>query len=776
MNARRFPYRGPSFVKTFFYSFLFHSIILFLVLSIPIYSGGASYGSYGGEYSVYLSSEGPAERPRRPQRAAVTRMENASEPAGKGKPSVEENAQSNPPQLDKEETPATEEEESGSKVVEAPAMKEVLPPGVTGQGPVPEENEVKQEADIAEPATENIVEKAKKGDISERDQLTALNVADGNTVSAPDQTKKPEKKPDIIAEKPPKQMDDDKKVMPEELRREHGKALPREEVPVPAIKQEMPEKDVKTLPMQSPAAPPQKVEPITAKTVTVASETSKEVTMPPSMQERGSPQPPDVKLTPEPNPAASEEKPLQDISVTPAVSPVMTLPIPEEKAVSSAIETAQSIGPPVSPAKNDEKNNKPKVEVAKQVDEAGGKTVPPKFLTRHGESSVEKEIKARGAGALLPGKDSARIKGNGKTPARDIDQGGTQTFLPAISSGREEAADHKKSAGGDTSAANAPKQTIQKIDDAGGSHYDQLKRLPDAPQKSAGMGSQKPDRELQTNGGENTSLLRLAGSESGKKRTALHLESKLAGQLRTVFGDLPEGPSLGGTKNGQPLQPAAEQGLANSGGAHTDVSPDVRNLPSSALEKKAEPEPAVLAAGEEEAGKSRIGIPVSEALIQKDISIEVFLEGLDRPAVLTKLFKKSHPELRRRRDRERQETVAGTVENTISREPGKTGTRHVFSVTNAEKAAYTFVLENKGEEARTVDVIFRFYEGREKERDKEYHSRALAPGGMLRFTFIMPEGIFWDDEDRFSGMVEDSRTITKFNNESGLVWKEEKGY
>jgi hypothetical protein len=174
-----------------------------------------------------------------------------------------------------------------------------------------------------------------------------------------------------------------------------------------------------------------------------------------------------------------------------------------------------------------------------------------------------------------------------------------------------------------------------------------------------------------------------------------------------------------------------------------------------------------------ETEKNRIGIPVSEALIQKDIKIEVGLESADTPDVLTQLFRKSHPKLRGRRDREKQETVEGTVATRASEGTGKTGTR-LFAVTKAEKGVYTFILENKGTKVRTVDVIFRFYEGRDNERGKEYKSREILPGGLLRFVFIMPEAFFWDDEDRFSGSVEDSRTITKFDYESGLVWKEEK--
>jgi len=121
------------------------------------------------------------------------------------------------------------------------------------------------------------------------------------------------------------------------------------------------------------------------------------------------------------------------------------------------------------------------------------------------------------------------------------------------------------------------------------------------------------------------------------------------------------------------------------------------------------------------------------------------------PEVFTKLFKKTHPRLRSRRDREKQEPVEGTFEKTILKGTDKTGVRHLLSVTKAEKAAYTFVLENKGEQARTVDVIFHFYEGREKKRDKKYNSSELVAGGMLRFTFIMRKVFFGMMKTAFPG-------------------------
>ena len=61
-----------------------------------------------------------------------------------------------------------------------------------------------------------------------------------------------------------------------------------------------------------------------------------------------------------------------------------------------------------------------------------------------------------------------------------------------------------------------------------------------------------------------------------------------------------------------------------------------------------------------------------------------------------------------------------------------------------------------------------------KERIKEYKSLALTPAAAVKFKFLMPEAVFWDDTDRFSGSFEDSHSVTKFRYDTDLLWKEEK--
>ena len=773
-------------MSTSVHSLLLHILLLSALLSIPI-SGGGSAGGQSRGYSVFLSTEAPTTKRGSALRTVVTKAEDTDGQEGQDTLSVEDSSEVNRP-LDDNGAALTDQKTEDSEADQESTVKNesLLAGPPVNHLPAPEENHAKQDVaekeKMAQTASQNTTQKVEKADLSENKLPAARNVPEENAVSESDQINESEKKTHMTAD-PPLTLMADKAVMTAVRQREMKNTLPKEEMPVPVMKQKEPERGVKTQAGQSSGGlglndrrdPHHKGESKNVQAAPVAPKTSKEYTAPSGMKETASQNIPDVKLSPEPNPVVSEEKPLQDMSVAAEDSAEMTLPTPAEEVAPKVIETAQSMSPPSALAKNAQKNNDPKADLSttKKVAESGGKIVRPKSVTIPGEPSVEKKVKARVAEESLSGKDHPLVKGNEGPPARDSGHGvhGTQTLLPAVSSEREEAADRKKDAGGDRTVTSALRQTTQKVAEEGGT-----KNVPDALPKSVGMGPQKSGRELQTSGGEKNSLMRLAGNETGKNRAALNPKSKLSGRSESPLEGSRQGPPIAGTENKQPMQPDVAEGPANGGGSEANVFSDTGNRPQSAREKTTGPEPAVLADMEKEAGKKRIGIPVPEALIQRDIRIEVFMEGIDKPAVLTTLLKKSHPKLRKRRDREEQKPVEGTVEETMSKGSDKTGTRLFFSVTKVEKATYTFVLENKVEQARTVDVIFRFYEGREKERDKEYHSRELAPGGMLRFMFIMPEGTFWDDEDRFSGMVEDSRTITKFNNESGLVWKEDKGH
>ncbi len=98
-------------------------------------------------------------------------------------------------------------------------------------------------------------------------------------------------------------------------------------------------------------------------------------------------------------------------------------------------------------------------------------------------------------------------------------------------------------------------------------------------------------------------------------------------------------------------------------------------------------------------------------------------------------------------------------------------TEYVLNVARAVKGAYEFSFTNALARKRSFRLKVLIYEGTGRERSKKYEA-ILEKGRSFEVSFIIPEAVFWDDD--FTGMVEDSGTITKFDRETGLVWKDGK--
>jgi hypothetical protein len=160
------------------------------------------------------------------------------------------------------------------------------------------------------------------------------------------------------------------------------------------------------------------------------------------------------------------------------------------------------------------------------------------------------------------------------------------------------------------------------------------------------------------------------------------------------------------------------------------------------------------------------GMPAAEALVRKDIRIEVSEENPLMGGIRIDLLRKRHPMSKAGRRSKKEQVVDAIKAISVH--------KRIFSVVNAEKGIYTFTIKNEGTNQHEVDIIFRLYEGDEKERVKNYSTVKLLPDDRLAFKFIIPETIFWDDDDYFSGSIEDSDYITKFNDETDFIWKEKR--
>jgi hypothetical protein len=167
------------------------------------------------------------------------------------------------------------------------------------------------------------------------------------------------------------------------------------------------------------------------------------------------------------------------------------------------------------------------------------------------------------------------------------------------------------------------------------------------------------------------------------------------------------------------------------------------------------------------------GIPVPASMLMKDITIELILpEGEEDVRIEKQLLMRELPVRGRKRgqnDRMPVKFDEGTENGGASG-----GVTQKFSVANADKGIYTLVIKNPYDRDYKIDVFFRLYDGGPKRRVKEYKADKIPARGELNYKFILPHAIFWDDDDYFSGSIESSGTITKFNDETGLVWEEEK--
>lgn len=102
-----------------------------------------------------------------------------------------------------------------------------------------------------------------------------------------------------------------------------------------------------------------------------------------------------------------------------------------------------------------------------------------------------------------------------------------------------------------------------------------------------------------------------------------------------------------------------------------------------------------------------------------------------------------------------------------------TGTA-VFSVRHAAPGIYTVMLGNDAPEAEDVSFEAALYGyDTTKHKARSYGPLKIQGKGQLAVVkVLMPEGIFWDEDSSFSGIIRDGSVTTKYKMPEGIVWKE----
>jgi len=225
---------------------------------------------------------------------------------------------------------------------------------------------------------------------------------------------------------------------------------------------------------------------------------------------------------------------------------------------------------------------------------------------------------------------------------------------------------------------------------------------------------------------------------------------------------------LSGLSGGTDLNPGP---VTADGNVETDMSAgkgpvkDVKAEPE--LKEKAEKNT------ETEGERPSLGLPLNKALFYKDIQIEILQEDAASTALDVYLLKNNYLSLRKRHGWGKEKKVELVAETVKGRDTIKE-VKKVFSVAKSDSGVYTLAIENRNAGTYSIEVLITFYEGKPHERRKEIKSVSVPPLSIVRFMFVLPDAIFWDDENYFTGSMEDSDSITKFNDKTGFLWREEK--
>ena len=153
-----------------------------------------------------------------------------------------------------------------------------------------------------------------------------------------------------------------------------------------------------------------------------------------------------------------------------------------------------------------------------------------------------------------------------------------------------------------------------------------------------------------------------------------------------------------------------------------------------------------------------------------DLKIElVSRQALARGVKVTVLFRE-FPKAKRSRPLSKTESKRMTPVNPKVVSIGG-GNAIQAIIDKVGEGVYYVRLELEHEPSLDASIGVKLYEGGPLARVTNLPMRSLRHNETI-LRILMPEGIIWDDPAAFSGSLESSDSVTRFNNDTGLVWKE----
>ena len=88
-------------------------------------------------------------------------------------------------------------------------------------------------------------------------------------------------------------------------------------------------------------------------------------------------------------------------------------------------------------------------------------------------------------------------------------------------------------------------------------------------------------------------------------------------------------------------------------------------------------------------------------------------------------------------------------------------------------AAGVYTINAEPDSSAEISCMLKLHEGTSRMATRDLGRQSFS-GKKVLLKVLMPEGILWDDDKAFTGSIEDSDSVTKFNGQTGLTWKEYK--
>jgi len=217
------------------------------------------------------------------------------------------------------------------------------------------------------------------------------------------------------------------------------------------------------------------------------------------------------------------------------------------------------------------------------------------------------------------------------------------------------------------------------------------------------------------------------------------------------------------------LKSAPERPAVDTGNNNQRVAaqgPSAQNVPSP---KPLESKPDNGVKNEKPSDRQRPGIAAETKGILippiiGDLKLEVTgATNLKITAVFKEYLKTRHNRPMTKAEAKRVQPVAlkhRTRENSIEAVVGTAG-----------EGIYDFIVEPSDDRPVRAVFVVKVHEAGSNAKTRTLGAKTVKEKVVV-IKILMPEGILWDDDSYFSGNMEDSESITKYNTDTGVIWKE----